>query len=217
MSDRPDLAGEYSNALQNARIERYAQRLAQLGFSHVARRCCGMAGVARVAWHEGYRAESDVYEPDPHGSVMAVILPSGAKLEDLVAWDTQGKRLASRTGSVFALGESWLSGDCASVKVYTDPSEWWRACVAAPVALWPDARLDRDLTEDAWPYSPLDRFWWHPPGLVLIDWNDARHRLGHVKRLIADRLDLAERLERAVEPLPVEHPQIFVDAERLAA
>jgi hypothetical protein len=219
MSERPDLAAELWQAQQAMRGNpAYMRRIRDLGFNHVSRRCCGHPGVSGVLWHE-HRGDALTYEPCGDGAndtaIIIPILDNG--IEDLIAWHPKSGRLASRTGTVFALGESWLSGDCESVKVFSDPSEWWRACVAAPVALWPDARLDRDLTEDAWPYSPLDRFWWHPPGLVVIDWNDARHRLGHVKRLIADCLTLGERLEKAIQPIPPQIPKIFLDTERLAA
>lgn len=213
-----DLPVEFFAAAQIAKEPRYQRRLADLGFCHIARRCCGAVGVARVQWHEGFRGDSSVFEPDPDGNLTAVILPVlGQGIEDLVAWDVRGNRLASRTGATFGLGEIWLSGDCESVRVFTNPCAWWRACEPAPVASMPDPQFDRDLTSNACPYSPLDRFYWHPPGLVVIDWNDVRHRLRFVKRLIADCLPLAGRLEKAVQPLPVQHPEIFVDVESLAA
>lgn len=218
MSDRPDLAREFWDASRIALVPRYHRRLAQLGFNHVARRCCGAVGVARVQWRDGFRGESAIYEPDPHGNVTAVILPVlGAGIEDLTAWDVKANRLASRTGATFALGESWLSGDCESVKVFSDPGAWWRACTAPPVAMMPDPQDDADQTTGQWAFTPLDRFYWHPPGLVVVDWNDARHRLGHVKRIVADSLALAEKIEAATKPQPTPRPQIFIDMQEAIA
>lgn len=211
MSDRPDLPAELFQAQKAVRGNPlFMRRLRDFGFNHVARRCCGHPGVARIQFHE-YR-DGLAYEPTSDDGTMAVILPMlGAGIEDLIAWDVRGNRIASRTGATFALGETWLSGDCESVKVFSDPASWWRACTVPPVAMMPDPQDDADMTTEQLPYSPLDRFYWHPPGLCIVDWSEARHRLGHVKQIVADCLALGEKIERAVRPLPTQSPKIYVD------
>lgn len=220
MSDRPDLPAELWQAQQAMRGNpAFLRRLHELGFNNVVRRCCGHPGIARVQWHE-HRGEALTFEPcDDGANETAIILPVlGAGIEDLLAWSPKSGRIASRMGTTFAMGEAWLSGDCESVKVFSDPGTLWRACEPPPLATCPNPVIDRDLSNQAWPFSPLDSFWWHPPGIVIIDWNDTRHRLGHVKRIVADNLALAERIEAATKPQPTQRPQIYIDMpEALAA
>ncbi len=212
MSDvRPSPMAIWLTAVQVGQISRYRRRLCQLGFGYLAQRSCGVAGVLRVHWPSGDPGD-DCFQPDPMGGVAAVILPIWSNgLIDLAAWDVRGGRIATLTGDAFALGESLIEGS-DKIKVFSDPGAWWRACPLPPVAA-ASAEDVEGAEPPIWPHTPLDRPWlfYAPPGIVILDWANAWKHLGHVSQVIADSVELGERLDQLLKPPRQHRPKIGVD------
>lgn len=153
-------------------------------------------GVARVQI-----AEDGTFEPAEGGGHPAIILPAWAgpapgrfnNLVDLVAWLPASGQMFTRRRVADLLGEwALLKADCLSneghsLMVYRDPGEWARA------ATWEDRGGH---------------------GVVIVNWQCARDRLGHLKNLIAPDITTGRRLREATAPAPQPRPSIFVTQDR---
>lgn len=134
-----------------------------------------------------------LWEPKDGGAGL-VILPAwadqvGGALIDLVAWNPRADTLAGLTGACAVLGQPLLN----EARAYQA------------------AGLPQKLTISASPLSWMARTAFGEDCCLVIDWRRVWEAFGGLTGLIAENVDLGERLSRACRPPRLTCPEIFVE------
>jgi len=203
-----DLWEEYQQAYRAVDPTRHRGWFEAVGMSGLSILACGLPGLARARWVGRLG-----YEPDEAGFPV-VVLPVWAGrtneidgLIDLAAWVPKSGEMRLRAGNGWALGElaAALAGDERPLRVQDGVESWWRAAIE----IAPDDLAVLRQTG----LRPC------PPGIVIVDWSRAWQELGDLEQVVAESVELGERLDKALRPPPVRRPKIGIDlatAERAA-
>ena len=164
---------------------------------------CGGVGFAHGKPLKGKseRAEDGVigpvslWEHAPDGLGMVVLpvwegAPERSVLLDLIAWEPRTGSLHSRTGQVVVLGEAVI----AEALAFEGKGLVGRVAIAASPLAW----LQRLSAGE----SPV----------LVVDWRRAWSALGGLGGLVADSVELGEKLDKHVRPPPLPRPSILVAA-----
>ena len=116
--------------------------------------------------------------------------PERSVLLDLIAWEPRTGSLHSRTGQVVVLGEAVI----AEALAFEGKGLVGRVAIAASPLAW----LQRLSAGE----SPV----------LVVDWRRAWSALGGLGGLVADSVELGEKLDKHVRPPPLPRPSILVAA-----
>lgn len=142
-------------------------------------------------WHSA--GPLPLWVPDDGGAGM-IIIPAwsvgiGGGLCDLIAWDPRTDELYSRTGVSMVLGQ----------------------CVVDEIRAFQALGLPQTLKVAASPLSWLKRWSAGEACILVIDWKRVWTALGGLSGLIAETVEVGEKLSRWCKPPRVARPEIFVE------